>query len=75
MKERTGSGKYRHHLSITFSEVMPLYNESRNAGHYSNPTFTALYHKTNLKRSLLILFACFIKQKASARLFQTAWRS
>jgi len=35
---------------------MSLCNESRNAGHYSNLTFTALYHKANLKRGLLILF-------------------
>jgi len=37
---------------------MSLYNESRNAGHYSNLAFTALYHKANLKRGLLLLFFC-----------------
>jgi len=63
MKECTGSVKYRHHLSITFSEVMSLCNESRNARHYSNLTFTALYHKTNLKRSLLILFCLLYTAK------------
>jgi len=42
---------------------MSLCNESRNAGHYSNLTFTALYHKTNLKWGLLMLFFLHYKVK------------